>query len=281
MASTPCAACKLLRRKCTQECVFAPYFPPTQPQKFISVHRVFGASNVTKILNDLPPLNREDAVNSLYYEAEALIRDPIYGCVGPISFLQQYHKKIQQDLVTAKEELAGYIGPDGMIPQQTYLPPLANIAPPSFMMAMEGMPHCVIPQEGPLIIHEPNLSQHQPQQQDEQMPQGMFNGYGMDNNGSVTATGYNFHTADGSFSGPSLALGSFGAYQMGQEIEHRINHDQLQTQLMLQPPSQEGQEQSEGQFMMQPMGQENLHGGEEDLEPPVQWRRSENKEASY
>ncbi|CAI0375457.1 unnamed protein product [Linum tenue] len=50
--SSPCAACKFLRRKCTAECVFAPYFPPDQPAKFASVHRVFGASNVAKLLNE-------------------------------------------------------------------------------------------------------------------------------------------------------------------------------------------------------------------------------------
>ncbi|ONK81228.1 uncharacterized protein A4U43_C01F26760 [Asparagus officinalis] len=51
-------------------CIFAPYFPPEEPQKFASVHKIFGASNVTKLLNDLLPHQREDAVNSLAYEAE-------------------------------------------------------------------------------------------------------------------------------------------------------------------------------------------------------------------
>ncbi|CAI0553779.1 unnamed protein product [Linum tenue] len=45
----PCAACKLQRRKCTQECIFAPHFPPDQPQKFANIHKVFGASNVAKL----------------------------------------------------------------------------------------------------------------------------------------------------------------------------------------------------------------------------------------
>lgn len=49
-SSSPCAACKLLRRKCTQGCVFAPYFPPGEPHKFANVHKVFGASNVSKLL---------------------------------------------------------------------------------------------------------------------------------------------------------------------------------------------------------------------------------------
>lgn len=47
---TPCAACKLLRRRCAQECPFSPYFSPHEPQKFASVHKVFGASNVSKLL---------------------------------------------------------------------------------------------------------------------------------------------------------------------------------------------------------------------------------------
>lgn len=47
---SPCAACKLLRRRCVQDCIFAPYFPADEPQKFATVHKVFGASNVSKLL---------------------------------------------------------------------------------------------------------------------------------------------------------------------------------------------------------------------------------------
>ena len=47
---TPCAACKLLRRRCAQECPFAPYFSPHEPHNFAAVHKVFGASNVSKML---------------------------------------------------------------------------------------------------------------------------------------------------------------------------------------------------------------------------------------
>ncbi|KAK6144018.1 hypothetical protein DH2020_020838 [Rehmannia glutinosa] len=48
--ASPCAACKLLRRRCAADCVFAPYFPAEEPHKFASVHKVFGASNVNKML---------------------------------------------------------------------------------------------------------------------------------------------------------------------------------------------------------------------------------------
>ncbi|RAL40339.1 hypothetical protein DM860_006409 [Cuscuta australis] len=103
---SPCAACKFLRRKCQAECVFAPYFPPDQPHKFASVHKVFGASNVTKLLNELPPHQREDAVNSLAYEADMRLRDPVYGCVGVISLLQHQLRQLQLDLSSAKSQLS-------------------------------------------------------------------------------------------------------------------------------------------------------------------------------
>ncbi|XP_020224142.1 protein ASYMMETRIC LEAVES 2 [Cajanus cajan] len=105
-SNPPCAACKFLRRKCQAECVFAPYFPPDQPQKFVNVHRIFGASNVSKLLNELHPRQREDAVNSLAYEAEMRLRDPVQGCVGVISLLHQQLRQLQIDLQKAKFELA-------------------------------------------------------------------------------------------------------------------------------------------------------------------------------
>lgn len=109
-SNSPCAACKFLRRKCTSDCVFAPYFPPDQPLKFANAHRIFGASNISKILNDVPLHQREDAVNSLAYEAEARIRDPVYGCVGAISYLKRHIAVLEHELTIARSELARYMG---------------------------------------------------------------------------------------------------------------------------------------------------------------------------
>ncbi|KHN20496.1 LOB domain-containing protein 4 [Glycine soja] len=103
-APSPCAACKLLRRRCAQDCVFAPYFPADEPQKFANVHKVFGASNVNKMLQDLPEHQRGDAVSSMVYEANARVRDPVYGCVGAISSLQQQIDVLQTQLAVAQAE---------------------------------------------------------------------------------------------------------------------------------------------------------------------------------
>ncbi|KAK7320576.1 hypothetical protein VNO77_30188 [Canavalia gladiata] len=103
--NSPCASCKLLRRRCTKDCIFAPYFPSNEPQKFATVHKVFGASNVSKMLQELPVHQRADAVSSLVYEANARVRDPVYGCVGAISYLQSQVSELQMQLAVAQTEI--------------------------------------------------------------------------------------------------------------------------------------------------------------------------------
>ncbi|XP_057534584.1 LOB domain-containing protein 15-like isoform X1 [Amaranthus tricolor] len=102
---TPCAACKLLRRRCAEECPFSPYFSPHEPQKFAAVHKVFGASNVSKLLMEVPENQRADAANSLVYEANIRLRDPVYGCMGAISALQQQIQALQAELNLLRAEI--------------------------------------------------------------------------------------------------------------------------------------------------------------------------------
>ncbi|KAL3517978.1 hypothetical protein ACH5RR_020567 [Cinchona calisaya] len=105
---TPCAACKLLRRRCAEECPFSPYFSPHEPQKFAAVHKVFGASNVSKMLMEVPESQRADAANSLVYEANVRLRDPVYGCMGAISALQQQVQSLQAELHAIRNEILRY-----------------------------------------------------------------------------------------------------------------------------------------------------------------------------
>ncbi|ESR58478.1 LOB domain-containing protein 19 [Citrus sinensis] len=103
----PCGACKFLRRKCVKGCVFAPYFDADQgTTHFAAVHKVFGASNASKLLSRIPPHKRLDAVVSLCYEAMARTRDPIYGCVGHIVALQQQVVNLQAELAFTQARLS-------------------------------------------------------------------------------------------------------------------------------------------------------------------------------
>ncbi|KAG0549753.1 hypothetical protein BDA96_01G281800 [Sorghum bicolor] len=103
----PCGACKFLRRKCVTGCIFAPYFDSEQgAAHFAAVHKVFGASNVSKLLLQIPPHKRLDAVVTVCYEAQARIRDPVYGCVSHVFALQQQVVNLQTELTYLQGHLS-------------------------------------------------------------------------------------------------------------------------------------------------------------------------------
>ena len=54
---------------------------------------------------ELPEHQRSDAVSSMVYEANARVRDPVYGCVGAISSLQQQVDVLQTQLALAQAEV--------------------------------------------------------------------------------------------------------------------------------------------------------------------------------
>ena len=60
---------------------------------------------MTYILQELPEQQRSDAVSSMVYEANARVRDPVYGCVGAISSLQQQIDVLQTQLAIAQAEV--------------------------------------------------------------------------------------------------------------------------------------------------------------------------------
>ncbi|GER41366.1 LOB domain-containing protein, partial [Striga asiatica] len=76
-----CAVCKYQRRRCTPNCPLAPYFPANNSNTFQNVHRLFGVSNITKILDSLHNSDeKEDAMKSIIFEAEMRRRYPVHGC---------------------------------------------------------------------------------------------------------------------------------------------------------------------------------------------------------
>ncbi|CAM8974378.1 unnamed protein product [Rhodiola kirilowii] len=117
----PCGACKFLRRKCVAGCIFAPYFDSEQGSAhFAAVHKVFGASNVSKMLQHVPVHKRLDAVVTICYEAQARLRNPVYGCVAHIFALQQQVVNLQGEIAYLQAHLTNL-----------ELQPPAPTAPPS------------------------------------------------------------------------------------------------------------------------------------------------------
>lgn len=103
--SQACAACKYQRRKCSPECPLAPYFPPDQPKQFLNVHRLYGVSNTLRILKQVDPSKKNDAMKSIVYEADAWEKDPVHGCFGVISFLQSQVEMLREELQFVRNQL--------------------------------------------------------------------------------------------------------------------------------------------------------------------------------
>ncbi|XP_010531216.1 PREDICTED: LOB domain-containing protein 10-like [Tarenaya hassleriana] len=245
MSKLACSACKFRRCKCTSECEFAPYFPPDdEPQRFAVIHQVFGASNVANLLNELPANQRQDAINSMYYEAETRLLNPVYGCVGFISFLQQHLKNLLRDLASAKDKLATYAGVNA---DKVNSPAVPSPSSDPWM----------IPVGVPPIIRESNDPQPQSLAQAQQLAaselqrmvailQGRGGKRTAEGDGIDTAaTGFSQMDMDGAdgLAGLSRILERFReAYQIPQEPEqgHHILPDLLQRQVKLQPSDTAG-----------------------------------------
>ncbi|KAJ8536430.1 hypothetical protein K7X08_034831 [Anisodus acutangulus] len=106
--SQACAACKYQRKRCISDCPLAPYFPADQPKMFQNAHRLFGVSNILKILKNLDPFRKKVAMKSIIYQANARDKHPVYGCVAEIQNLLFNIQLYEEELQVVHAQLAFY-----------------------------------------------------------------------------------------------------------------------------------------------------------------------------
>ncbi|KAH0975630.1 hypothetical protein GBA52_017529 [Prunus armeniaca] len=106
--NSACAACKYQRRKCTPECPLAPFFPADQPKMFQNAHKLFGVSNIVKILKNLEPEMKFEAMRSIIYQANIRDKFPVYGCWEVIWQLQYQLLLAEEELQAVQAQLAMY-----------------------------------------------------------------------------------------------------------------------------------------------------------------------------
>ncbi|XP_057246863.1 LOB domain-containing protein 22 [Beta vulgaris subsp. vulgaris] len=102
-----CAACKYQRRKCASDCALAPYFPHDRQRQFLNAHKLFGVSNITKIIRNLSPPDKDIAMRTIIYQSDARAKDPVGGCYRIIRELQYQiaYFKAELDVVIQQLEL--------------------------------------------------------------------------------------------------------------------------------------------------------------------------------
>ncbi|KAF8081434.1 hypothetical protein N665_0887s0021 [Sinapis alba] len=101
-----CAACKYQRRKCAPDCLLAPYFPHDRHRQFLNAHKLFGVSNITKIIKDLSPQDKDAAMYTIMFQSDARANDPIEGCYSIIRKLQYQIEYSRNELDMALQQLA-------------------------------------------------------------------------------------------------------------------------------------------------------------------------------
>ncbi|KAE8734956.1 mediator of RNA polymerase II transcription subunit 9-like [Hibiscus syriacus] len=101
-----CAACKYQRRKCAPDCILAPYFPHDRQRQFQNAHKLFGVSNITKIIRNLNPPEKDIAMHTIVFQSDARANDPVGGCYRIIQELQRQIEYSQAELDLVLHQLA-------------------------------------------------------------------------------------------------------------------------------------------------------------------------------
>ncbi|KAE9616199.1 putative transcription factor AS2-LOB family [Lupinus albus] len=101
-----CAACKYQRRKCAPDCILAPYFPHDRQRQFLNAHKLFGVSNITKIIKFLAPQEKDQAMRTIIYQSDMRANDPVGGCFRYIQDLQAQIEYCHTELELVLQQLA-------------------------------------------------------------------------------------------------------------------------------------------------------------------------------
>lgn len=117
-----CAACKHQRKRCDNNCAMAPYFPASKTREFQAVHKVYGMSNVIKILRSIErEEDRRKAADSLVWEAVCRQRDPVLGSYGEfkkvadeLKILKNQNQQLQEAYARASELIGWSSSGNGM-----------------------------------------------------------------------------------------------------------------------------------------------------------------------
>ncbi|XP_039005319.1 LOB domain-containing protein 2-like [Hibiscus syriacus] len=92
-----CAASKHQRKKCDEVCILAPYFPANKCREFQAMHKVFGVSNMTKIVRNAgTDEDPKKVADSLIWEAFCWQKDPLLGPYGD-------YRKVYEELSLYKK----------------------------------------------------------------------------------------------------------------------------------------------------------------------------------
>lgn len=104
--SQACAACKYQRKKCTPDCILAPYFPHNRQRQFLNAHKLFGVANITKVIKNLQQPHKDDAMRTIIFQSDVRANDPVGGCYRIICELHRQIELNRAELEIVLHQLA-------------------------------------------------------------------------------------------------------------------------------------------------------------------------------
>ncbi|KAL5835756.1 hypothetical protein ACOSQ3_015306 [Xanthoceras sorbifolium] len=113
-----CAACRLQRKRCNQNCNMAQYFPASRYSEFQNAHRLFGVSNIQRIMNSVSPQQRKATADSILIEGNARSNDPVNGCLGIVRDLKSQINLYENELEIVNRKLAFFRERERQIPRE-------------------------------------------------------------------------------------------------------------------------------------------------------------------
>lgn len=160
-----CAACKYQRRKCAPDCILAPYFPHDRQRQFLNAHKLFGVSNITKIIKLLSPQDKDQAMRTIIYQSDMRASDPVGGCYRYILDLQAQIQYYRAELELVLQQLAIFRAQAQHQQHAIYVPNNVNVAVNGDGEVLNADPmglynqqhyHCLQPQQEQqyVMVHE-------------------------------------------------------------------------------------------------------------------------------
>lgn len=104
-SASKCASCRHQRRRCPNDCIFRPYFPLRKQEEFESARRIFGVSNMERMLRSLEVQDRAKAVESMIWEASCWSKDSINGPLGCLKRLIDSERQAKQENQLLRKQL--------------------------------------------------------------------------------------------------------------------------------------------------------------------------------
>ncbi|KAG6487621.1 hypothetical protein ZIOFF_056211 [Zingiber officinale] len=83
-----------------------PYFPANDQHKFLNAHRLFGVSNIIKIIANLDPVQRNDAMRTIIFQSDMRAQDPVGGCYHIVDDLERQIRHCLAELHLVHRQLS-------------------------------------------------------------------------------------------------------------------------------------------------------------------------------